>query len=121
MAIPDRGKLELMPKTQEYQLKGAHRKDLERRRELMLDSVKGSIYPVTEINCNPSSPHFLNFEFFISNRKSKELDLPEGIFVMPPPCSNTERLDEIKSKDINNFSLKESISILSEQPKSGVL
>lgn len=81
MGIPEVNKLEPMPKTQEYQLKAPHKVDLERRKKVMLESVKGSIFPVAGINDNPISPYFINFEFFVSNRKSKELNLPEGVFL----------------------------------------
>jgi hypothetical protein len=112
MAISDRHKLELMPKIREYELKALHQQDLERRRDLMLDSINGSIFPVTEISYTPDSPHFLNFEFFISNRKSKELDLPKGLFVMPPPFSKPDGLDRgIRSKAVYDFSLKENMAI----------
>jgi hypothetical protein len=112
MGIPEVTKLEPMPKTQEYQLKAPHKVDLERRKSVMLESVNGSIFPVAGINHNPISPYFINFEFFVSNRKAKELNLPKEVFLVPPPSSKLEILEEgIRSKDIDDFSLKDSISI----------
>jgi len=112
MAISDQNKLEVMPKTQEYRLRAAHQQDLKRRRGLMLDSVDGCLFPVTGISYEQSSPHFLNFEFFVSSKKSKELDLPRGAFVMPPPYSKVVGLEEgIWSKDTDDFTLGKSISV----------
>jgi hypothetical protein len=70
MGIPDVTKLESMPKTQEYLLKAPHQGDLERRQKIMLESVDGSIFPVTEMTHNPIASYFLNFEFFVSKRKN---------------------------------------------------
>jgi hypothetical protein len=109
MAIPNCLKLEPMPKTQAYKLVSPHQQDLERRRELMLDSVECGIFPVTEMNYSPAFPHFLNFE--VSSGKSKELDLPEELFVMPPPSSTLEKMKGIRSKSIDDFCLKNSMSI----------
>lgn len=112
MGIPDVTKLEPMPKTQEYVLTAPRHSDLDRRQRIMLESVDGSIFPVTEMVHNPESPYFLNFEFFVSNRKAKELILPDGLFVVPPPSSKLEKSDQgMRSKIIDDFSLKESISI----------
>ena len=93
MGISDISKLESMPKTQEYQLKAPHKVDLERRRKIMLESINDSIFPVAGINHNPISPYFINFEFFVSNRKTKELNLPEGVFHVPSTSSKREILE----------------------------
>src|SRR5215208_1345084 len=112
MGIPNVTKLESMPRTQEYVLTAPHHSDLARRRRIMLESIDGSIFPVTEMVHNPVSSYFLNFEFFVSNRKTKELILPDGLFVIPPPSSKLEESDQgLRSKAIDDFSLKESISI----------
>jgi hypothetical protein len=110
MAISDVNKLELMPKTQQYQLKGPKIQELERRREIMVESRKGSIFQVTELNNNPTPPYFINFEFFISHKRKKELDLPENLLLILPPLSKLEEMKGIQSR-AHDLSLDNSISV----------
>ena len=110
MAIPDPNKLEVMPRTQEYRLKGPN-KDLRRRFENMVKSVQGQDFPVVLINYDSPSPNFMNFEVFVSNKKV-ELDPPKGIFTIPPPISQltVEGRHFMRSR-IFDFSLTEFTSI----------
>jgi hypothetical protein len=110
MAIPDASKLEIMPKTQEYRLKGPNT-DMKRRFQNMVESVEDKEFPVVLINYIPPSPNFLNFEVFVSNRKA-ELDPPKDVFIIPAPISKPTSKDRqnIGSR-VHDFSLNESISI----------
>jgi len=114
MAIPDVDKLEPMPKKQEYQLHGPDPQVLEKRTEVILESREGGIFQITEINDNPPPPSFINFEFFISDKK-KEMDLPPGLFVPLPPSSTlNDQIDQNNLKKSRSHDLpldKVSISI----------
>ena len=65
--------------TQEYQLKASIEnkqkqiQELERRRQEMLESVSGNLFPVVEPTLNETFRHFINFEVFVSKKKSKDL------------------------------------------------
>lgn len=59
LAIRDAGKLEPMPKTHEYRLKGPNT-DIKRRLKSIVQSVECSEFPVTLVNYHPPSPNFLN-------------------------------------------------------------
>jgi hypothetical protein len=48
----------------------------------------------------------------LAKEKTTELTLPDGLFVIPPPSSKLGEIGEgIRSKVIDDFSLRESISI----------
>ena len=76
----------------------------------MIDSVDGSTFPVVEINYNAAHNYFLNFEILVSKRKAKEIDIPEGVYCVPPPSSKIEGSTE-GIKCIDDFSIKDSFSI----------
>jgi hypothetical protein len=78
----------------------------------MLDSVSGSTFPITEMSHSPRSPYFLNYEFFLSTKKTRYMNLPEGLFVIPEPIFRTgKREGLIKSRVSPDFSLDNSISV----------
>lgn len=112
MGIPDVSKLEPMPKTQEYMLKAPHTVDLERKKELMLKSVEGNNFPVTDINFKPTSHYFLNFEFFVSKYKTEELAFDGPVFNIPPPSSMLAKSEGgLRSKTVDDFAPNDSVSI----------
>jgi hypothetical protein len=117
MGIPSVSKLEPMPMTQVYQLKAPQKGDeegkvreLNRRREGMLDSVDDSKFPFVEIKYNPTGNYFLNFEVLVSRRKTREMDIPDGVYCIPPPSSKEVGVAQ-GIKCIDDFSTSESLSI----------
>jgi hypothetical protein len=109
MAVRDATKLEVLPKSQEYQLKGPHT-DMKRRFENMVKSVEGRVFPVTLVNFNTELSSFINFEVFISN-KNGELDPPRDVFVIPSTIAKSiGGIQKIGSR-VHDFSLGDSISI----------
>ena len=117
MGIEDVSKLEPMPMTQLYQLTAPQRidddkkiRELELRRMIMQDSVSGSTFPVVDINYNPTVNYFLNFEILVSRRKAREIDIPEGVYCIPPPSSRLEGYTE-GVKCMDDFSINDSFSI----------
>jgi hypothetical protein len=108
MAIPHPTRLEPMPKTQQYLLKAPNVIDLQRRKQIMLQSVEGNIFPVTELSVSPPTPYFINFEFFIGKEKN-ELDLPEIPYAKPSPTYNDLK-KRIRSKSFD-FNLSNAVSL----------
>lgn len=103
MAIRDPTMLEVMPKTQEYMLKGPPA-DIKRRFENLTKSVEGKHFQVTCVK-SPSLPSFLNFEIYANS--AGELNPPRDVFVIPSPISaSSGNIQEIRSRV--RFALNES-------------
>ncbi|MGH9972816.1 MAG: hypothetical protein ACRD93_02830 [Nitrososphaeraceae archaeon] len=65
----------------------------------------------------PQIPYFINLEFFASNKKQKELDIPERLFIVPPPSSKIDSparnvwsnaIDDFCLNDFNSISIRTS-------------
>jgi hypothetical protein len=114
IAIPYPTRLESMPRTQQYLLKAPNTTDLQRRKQIMLHSARGSIFPVTELPISPPAPYFINFEFFVSSKKKDEIDLPRELYAKPPPLpGDLKKRVRSKSFDItldNTISLSIRVS-----------
>jgi hypothetical protein len=107
MAVRDPTMLEVMPKTQEYMLKGPPA-DMKRRFENLTKSVEAKHFQVTCVK-SPSLPSFLNFEIYTSS--GGELNPPRDVFVIPSPISASSRnIQQIHSR-VHDFSLDQSSSI----------
>jgi hypothetical protein len=110
MGIQRPSMLEPMPMTQEYVLKGPE-KHLQKRLDYMSEAIEGQNFPIIEIIGKPASPSFLNFEFFLSTKKLKELNVPDMPILLPSDCAKIENVQIMPSKIIDDFSPNESFSI----------
>ena len=71
MAVQKLEKLEVMPQTQEYRLKVPNSSELDRRVLEFMDAREGSEFPVMEVGGNQEGDWYLNLEFFVDKKMSK--------------------------------------------------
>ena len=120
MGVADVNKLEPLPSTQNYVLdtpvkvnsQTRAKEILEKRKQIMLDSVANNIFPVCEVNDNPSYPYFLNFEVFVSTIKTQYLEFHGWPFYIGHPQAEIQNMTEgIRSKFTLDFSPSDRFSI----------
>ncbi len=121
IGVKDVSKLELMPRTQEYRLKGANNEDTKRRFKEFINSREKSVFPIIEVKTNSNPPFFLNFEIFLSSQRITHLLLPKPIFIIPPPLSTLNMkatISRIVDVDLGDFA--GSIVIRSSKPNGSI-
>ena len=80
ISIQRANRLEAAPKAQEIELVCYNKKDYTRRSQIIMNSRGGSTFNVVEVKDDSSEPYFVNFEFFVSQRQSKDYEPPEENF-----------------------------------------
>jgi hypothetical protein len=80
MSIQDAWKLEPSPKTQEIKIRWHNYADLKRRYSIIMNSRGDSVFNVTRADYHPQEHFFINFEFFVSLRQSRNYVPQSGIY-----------------------------------------
>lgn len=80
MSIRDVSVLELAPRTQEIRLKGHTWNELKRKYSFIDKSRGDCIFNAVFVDDKPQERYFINFEFYVSLRKSREYTPPENVY-----------------------------------------
>lgn len=81
MGIKNVKHLEPAPKAQEIRLTWRSLPEINRRLKVILEAREGAQFPITHIDGDPpTEPYFLNFEFFVSLRRTKEYSPPLTVY-----------------------------------------
>lgn len=100
MLVQDLSKLEIMPNSQEFLLKTSVDKEIDRRFAEFVETRNGSEFPVMKVGGNPEGKWYLNIEFFVDKKKSKNYrkDYPQT-----PTVYNANYLSDFQGKIIKGL------------------
>ena len=80
MGVKSTDKLEFMPRSQEIRISGFTMNDLTRRFKDFMYSRSGSIFPISKIKGEVEEPYYINFEFFVNLKQTRDYIPPDEVF-----------------------------------------